>query len=329
MQHDHLVSLALQHYAITNFSSHFIRHNDNITFKIMNHDDHNCYVLRIHSPITSGLQGVQHTFDGINAEMLLLNHLNEQTSLALQQPIKNNNGNWISTIIDTENHRIHLATLLSWKEGEAFTGKEVHSKNIAYEVGAVLAKLHQFSQHWSVPQPFIRPNYSIEKYRHLTERLQYGVEINLFTVEQYEVLLNALNDINIVFDKTPKTLNNWGIIHADLQGGNIIVNGDTVIPIDFGFSGYGYYLFDLGITLTSFNIEHRKNVLEGYKTLRTLKKEDELLISAGFLLGIFGGFSFMINNEKAHEWIQRRMPYVTQNYCKAFLEGKSFLLDIE
>jgi len=329
INYDKLIEIALEHYGITDFSSSFIRHNDNITIKIDNNEDNNSYVLRIHSPITSGLQGVQHTFEGLNAEMELLNSLNEQTSLPLQQPIKNKKGNLVSTIVDVDNNFIQLATLLTWKEGNVYTGKEINSKNIAYEVGVVLAKLHNFSNNWIIPQPFIRPNYDIEKYRNLTDRLQYGVEINLFTSEQYDLILDTMKYIKIIFARTPKTNNNWGIIHADLQGGNIIVNNDTVIPIDFGFSGYGYYLFDIGITLTSFNINHRKKVLEGYKTLRNLNDEDEFLISAGFILAIFGGFGFKVNNQEAHEWIQRRMPYVTQNYCRAFLDKKSFLLEIE
>ncbi|WP_217588882.1 phosphotransferase enzyme family protein [Lentibacillus saliphilus] len=329
INYDKLIKVALEHYGITDFSSSFIRHNDNITLKINNNEDNNSYVLRIHSPITSGLQGVQHTFEGINAEMELLNSLNKQTSLPLQKPVKNKKGNLVSTIVDVESNFFPLATLLSWKDGVDFTGKELNSEKLAYEVGVVLAQLHNFSNNWVVPQPFIRPNYDIEKYRNLTERLQYGHEIKLFTSRQYNVILDTMKYIEIIFDRTPKVNNSWGIIHADLQGGNIIVNNDTVIPIDFGFSGYGYYLFDIGITLTTFNINHRKMVLEGYKTLRVLNEEDELLISAGFILAIFGAFGFMVNNQESHEWIQRRIPYVTQNYCKAFLDKKSFLLEIE
>ncbi|WEG14472.1 phosphotransferase [Pullulanibacillus sp. KACC 23026] len=324
-----LIKIALGQYGIINYSSSFIRHNDNLTLKIVNNEDNNSYVLRIHSPITSGLQGVQHTFEGLNAEMELLNNLNEQTSLQLQQPIKNQNGNLVSTIVDVDNNLIPLATLLTWKEGVVYTGKELNSEKLANEVGVVLAKLHNFSNSWAIPQPFIRPNYDIEKYRNLTDRLQYGAEINLFTSKQYDVILDTMKYIKIIFDRTPKMNNNWGIIHADLQGGNIIVNNDTIIPIDFGFAGYGYYLFDIGITLTSFNINLRKKVLEGYKTLRNLSEEDELLISAGFILAIFGGFGFMVNNQKAHEWIQRRIPYVTQKYCRALLDRNPFLLEIE
>lgn len=133
-------------------------------------------------------------------------------------------------------------------------------------------------------------------------RLQYGIKLNLIKSEHYDIISDILKYIGSVFDDTPKTKNNWGIIHADLQGGNIIVNKNKVIPIDFGFSGYGFYLFDVGLTLASLNTNLRKKVLDGYKTLRNIDSADEHLISAGFILGIIGSFGFNINNPISHEW---------------------------
>lgn len=314
---------------IYDYNFDFIRHNENIAIKIINNVDVSEYLLRAHTPITPSLQGVQHTFEGLNAEMVLLNSLGEQTSLSLQQPIKNMNGSFVSTISDSNNNFCPLGTLLTWKEGEVYTGKELNSENIAYEVGIVLAKLHNFSSKWTIPHPFIRPNYDIDKYTNLTDRLQYGLNMNLFKSKHYDIILDTMKNIRNIFDGTPKTNNNWGIVHADLQGGNIIVNNDIVTPIDFCFSGYGFYLYDIGVTLTSFNTKLRKKVLEGYKTLRNIDVDDESLISAGFILGIFGGFGFGIYNQKRHPWIKRRMPFVTEEYCLSLLDKKSFILEIE
>lgn len=285
--------------------------------------------MRIHIPITPGLQGVQHTYEGLTAEMELLISLADKTCLPLQQPIKNKNGSFVSTIIDSNNNCCPLSTLLTWKEGDVFTGEELNSLNIAHEVGVVLANIHNFSSNWTIPHPFIRPNYDINKYTNLMDRLHYGIKLNLFNSEHFDIISDTLKYIRFIFDDTPKNKNNWGIIHADLQGGNIIVNNNIVIPIDFGFSGYGFYLFDIGLTLASLNTNLRERVLEGYKTLRNIDSADEQLISAGFILGIIGSFGFNINNPKSHEWIQRRMPYVIQNYCLSLLEKKSFILAIE
>jgi Ser/Thr protein kinase RdoA (MazF antagonist) len=328
-QYDKLIENALSQYGIYDYNSVFIRHNENITFKIINNIDQSNYLLRVHIPISPGIQGIQHTFEGLIGELEFLNSLADKTCLLLQQPVKNKNGSFVTTIIDSNSTFCPLATLLTWKEGEVFNGNEINSHNIAYEVGVVLAQLHNFSSNWTIPQPYIRPNYDIDKYINLTKRLQHGVNLNLFKTEHYNIISNTMKEIKTIFDGTPKTKNNWGIIHADLQGGNIIVNNNTVIPIDFGFSGYGYYLFDIGITLASFNIIHRERVIEGYKTLRSIESGEERLVSAGFILGIIGAFGFSISNTKSHEWIQRRIPYVTQKYCLSLLDKKSFILALE
>lgn len=329
-QYKELIENALSQYGIFDYESIFIRHNENITMKIINNLDKRSYLLRIHVPITPGLQGVQHTFEGLNAELELLNSLANMASLPLQQPIVNKNGSLVSTIIGSNNNIFYpLATLLTWKEGEVFTGKELNSDNITYEVGITLAKIHNFSNAWKIQHPLIRPNYDINKYINLTDRLEYGLKLKLFKTEHYDIILNTMKYIRVIFERTPKTSENWGIIHADLQGGNIIVNKNTVIPIDFCFAGYGYYLFDIGITIASLNTKHRGRVLEGYRTLRNIEGNDELLINAGFILGILGAFSFNLNNPKSYEWIQRRMPYVTEKYCLSLLDNKSFIQSIE
>lgn len=324
-----LIQGALEQYGITDFTSDVIRHNENITVKVKNHNDNMQYLLRIHEPITRNLYGVQHTIEGLNAEIFLLNNLSIKTDLSLQKPIKNKKESFISTIIDSKENATFLCTLLTWIDGTEFTGTEPNAENVAYDLGILLAKIHNFSRSWEIPSPYIRPIYNIEKYTHLINSLEYGVKKELFSKEQYEIVLETLEKIKATFNSTIRTKNSWGIIHADLQGGNIIVNNNLISPIDFCFSGYGYFLFDLGITLCSFKTKLRRKILEGYTTTRNINKEDYNLISACFILSILGAFGFSINNPQRHEWIQRRMPYVTSEYCLRFLNGENFILEID
>ena len=324
-----LIQEALEQYGITNFTANIIRHNENIAVKIKNHNDNMQYLLRIHDPITKNLYGVQHTLEGLNAEILLLNELNKKTEISLQRPIKNKKESYVSTVIDCKENATFLCTLLTWIDGTEFTGTEENAEKIAYDLGVLLAKLHNFSCSWKISSPYIRPIYNIEKYTHLINSLAYGIKEELFTREQYEIVLETFESIKAIFNSTMKTKNNWGIIHADLQGGNIIVNDNLVSPIDFCFSGYGYFLFDLGITLCSVKRNLRKKILEGYTTIRNINEEDYNLISACFILSILGAFGFSINNAQRYEWIKRRMPYVTSEYCLKFLNGESFILEID
>jgi len=62
----------LLHYSVTEPIIEFIRHNENITFKVTNKPDNRSYLLRIHKPISGGLSGLQHTQNGSQSEMTFL-----------------------------------------------------------------------------------------------------------------------------------------------------------------------------------------------------------------------------------------------------------------
>jgi Ser/Thr protein kinase RdoA (MazF antagonist) len=71
----------------------------------------------------------------------------------------------------------------------------------------------------------------------------------------------------------------FGLIHADMRLGNLLVDGQDFYVIDFDDCGFGWHLYDLG-TAVSF-LEHDPRVPEwcdswvrGYRTVRTLPRSD-------------------------------------------------------
>lgn len=63
------------YYPIRSPDIEFIRHNENITFKITYQLNSNCYLLRIHMQVTEGFAGIQNTLEGLQSEMIFLNEL--------------------------------------------------------------------------------------------------------------------------------------------------------------------------------------------------------------------------------------------------------------
>ncbi len=103
----------------------------------------------------------------------------------------------------------------------------------------------------------------------------------------------------------------------------------VVVPIDFSFSGFGYCLFDLGISLGSLKAGQRPALLDGYGAARPLSDADLGLLGAFFLQGIVGSFGFHIYDQPHHEWIARRLPEVARSYCTAFLEGRKVIPGVD
>lgn len=50
----------------------------------------------LHEPASSGIAGVQHTFEGLRSEMTYLQTLTEGTGLTLQHPVPNAEGQFVT-----------------------------------------------------------------------------------------------------------------------------------------------------------------------------------------------------------------------------------------
>lgn len=82
----------LLHYSFIEPINEFIRHNENITFRVINKRDNRKYILRIHKPIFDGFLGLQHTRDGLQSEMVFLREIDQKNILKVQRPVVNQEG---------------------------------------------------------------------------------------------------------------------------------------------------------------------------------------------------------------------------------------------
>jgi Ser/Thr protein kinase RdoA (MazF antagonist) len=81
----------------------------------------------------------------------------------------------------------------------------------------------------------------------------------------------------------------FGLIHADMRLANLLVSGPDIQVIDFDDCGFGWFLFDLGASLSF--IEHDPRVpelcdawLRGYRGVVPLPAADEAEIPTFILL---------------------------------------------
>lgn len=241
-------------YSISYPEIQLIRHNENITFKITDGLNYKAFLLRIHKPSIEGLFGLQHTYEGIKSEIKMLQEINNKGLLYAQKPIANNLGDYITECeLDNFNHPCY-ATILEWIEGDTLTLKENNIKEMAYKIGQNLALFHKSLKEFKPSKDFIRPIYDVDRIDSAIDELKYCVEVNLFDMEHYDIIKRVL----ILVKNQILELNNredaFGIIHADIQLGNIIVNNDNPCIIDLGFCGFGYYAFDLGSAATIFQV---------------------------------------------------------------------------
>lgn len=299
----------------------FIRHNENIIYKLTDILHKKSYVLRIHKSNVLGLTGVGHTYEGLASEMEFLTYLSENTSLKVQTPLLNLAGEYVTTYSDEEFQVPVYSTLMEWLDGSTLTLKEDNLDDIIFSIGEKVAILHEASRRFHPKEGFIRPEYSLSSLKSAMTDIKYGVEVGLYTMEQYQLMQKVaervIDKIRILDQKSDA----WGIIHADYQLGNIIINNGEPNFIDFSLSGYGYYLFDLGSAATIVDSDKRNIFLDGYSSKLPFTYDDLQYIDCLIFADVFISYNLFINDEKNRGWIKKSAECLNNIFSK-FLEGE-------
>lgn len=298
----------------------FIRHNENITFKVINKLDDKEYLLRIHKPISEGLSGIQHTRDGLQSEMVFLQAIAQKNILQVQKPVENQEGELVTEYASDELGPT-LATLLEWIEGSTLTLNEDNIEQIIFKLGENLAKLHEFSQKL-MPKELHRPFYNDNRMDEALIELQKATVHNFLNQEDYEVIHNVLSVVKEQMIELDGRPNVWGYIHADLQLGNVIVSENSPSLIDYCLFGYGYYLFDVGSASSMLKSELRKPLLKGYASKTSFTSNDIRYVEGQIFMDIFISYVFFIHDSAKNGWIKEHASKICSTLCKDFLEGK-------
>ena len=185
------------------------------------------------------------------------------------EPIINNNGNYISEILEKK------AAVVSFLDGYA---KKVLNPNDCREVGINAAKLHLIT-------------------KDLTGKRENKLSINSWRKIYIKVKKNCSkihpNLPGIIEKNLDEIEKNWpknipsGIIHADLFPDNIFFKNNKLSGIiDYYFSCYDYYAFEIAICLNalcfegknenlSFNVTKAKKFIDGYSNIRKLTEKEK------------------------------------------------------
>ena len=186
------------------------------------------------------------------------------------EPIINKNGNYISEISNKK------AAIVSFLDGSA---KKNLTPSDCYEVGFNTAKLHLIT-------------------KNLT-----GKRVNKLSINSWRKIYNKVkrncskihpNLTEIIEKNLDEIENNWpknipsGIIHADLFPDNIFFKNDKLSGIiDYYFSCYDFYAFEIAICLNalcfegknenlSFNVTKAKKFIDGYSSIRRLNESEKI-----------------------------------------------------
>tara|TARA_Y100000590_G_scaffold409412_1_gene501565 strand:+ start:1408 stop:2376 length:969 start_codon:yes stop_codon:yes gene_type:complete len=185
------------------------------------------------------------------------------------EPIINKNGNYISEIYGKK------AAVVSFLNGKS---KKNLSPTDCYEIGINTAKMHLISKNLSGRR---ENKLSIHSWRKIYNKVKKDcskIHPNLTSVIE--------GNLDEIEKNWPKNIPS-GIIHGDLFSDNIFFTGNKLSGIiDFYFSCYDFYAFEIAICLNalcfegvkenlSFNVTKAKKFIGGYSSVRELNEEEK------------------------------------------------------
>ena len=227
----------------------------------------------------------------INSELLWLQAIRRETDLVVPEPLANRDGLLLTTVEVPEVLEPRHCVLFRWLDGR-FHQATLCPADLEL-VGTLMAKLHLHVQHFALPPGFTRKRWDLE-----------GLQGGALGVEPIKIRRHLSAEECTVLDKVAELVGQtmhklgegpevFGLIHADIHQWNYLFHKGNVHLIDFDTSGWGYFLYDMGVTFSTL-LKHpnlpalRTAFLQGYRRLRPLPDEQESCIDTFIAARILG-----------------------------------------
>ena len=321
--YDCVAQTALESYGMIPERFHFLAHSESVTFCIETSSGK--FLLRIHQPVAQNQDNGWQKPEVIESELLWLSALHNETSIAVQKPVKNLDDRWVTQVLVDESADRFYCSLLHWLEGEVMSVQPTSQQ--AYRLGTVLARLHQHSHQWQLPQNFVRPAYDRSRLQWALSELHRAVLPGLISLEDYTLFQAAADQIDATMDGLCRDRDRWGLIHADLHDGNYLLHNDEIRPIDFSRCGFDYYLYDVAATLQYLPPTTRSAFFEGYQTLYKLPANYVKTTEVFLLMAVTDVLSFHVSNPQEQAGVAETVKDFANNHIPMYLRGESFLFD--
>ena len=278
-----LASVALAEYGIGNARLCLLRQAGNTLFRVWTDDLPNAgaradlfedgqYLLRVHE------QGYQET-EAIELELAWLTAMRREADLPVPEPVATRDERWLLPVRGSAVPGTRNCSLLRWVKGRSV--ENCFGLHHLRAQGTLMAQLHNFSSQWQTPASAGKRKFDC----HGLFRNDAGS--GMANAEAWALLSpRSRKAFSFVAEQVREVMEEWGrgpdvfgLIHGDLGvDANLLFWYGEPRAIDFDDSGFGYWVFDLGVALdvcqdNPFYPDYRDALLSGYAKSRSLPEK--------------------------------------------------------
>ena len=254
----------------------FVAHGENTTFRVdaMLAGGPDRFLLRVHRPARHGRR--LDSAAAVGSELDWLTALRADTGLSVPEPFRTTSGKLTTAAASPDVPEPRVCSLLRWMDGRVHSSvpRLVHLRRL----GSVMARLHNHASQWCPPPGFARIRWDWETF--FGDAMVYG-GINaadtwdLIPADLRRKFDRVASGMQRVMTQLGDGTDQVGLIHADLHLDNALFWRDDVRIIDFDDCGFGYWLYDIAVSL--WELRHRGDyeqfrtaLIEGYTQHRPL-----------------------------------------------------------
>ena len=248
---------------------------ENVTFKVTDRAGR-AYVLRLHRP-------GYHTLDELVSERAWIRALAD-AGIDVPSAVSARDGRDYVPVTVPATGEQRYAGMLRWTEGRllsevlAETSDDKVVEDYFAQLGVLTASMHNQASAWRPPPGFRR--HALDSDGLMGEAPHWGPfwEHRSLSPAERTLLLEARAQMHESLLQLRRDPAVYSLIHADMHPGNILVDGDRLIVIDFDDAGFGWHQYDIAVVLTYWQskpnaAEIERAFLGGYRATRPVPDE--------------------------------------------------------
>ena len=222
-----------------------------------------------------------------------------------------------------------VATMIEWVEGAPIGDAKIpikgSGKKIYFELGMLLADLHNLTEDLSFPDWFKRPLWDIDGLLGETPNWGRFWESSGLTPEEKYIFQLTRNKAKLVLEKYKSDGAETLLLHADAIRENVFNGTNGLTLIDFDDCGYGFPIYDLATaTIQSIEDKHYQNrceaILNGYGKDRLLTHADFELFPTFSMLRVLATSAWIVPRAKKGSSVINIYKQRALKEAKQFLE---------
>ena len=243
--------------------------SENATYQVTSGDGQRS-IMRIHRPN-------YHTPQAIESELDWVSSLRNDQLVLTPAILPATDGRRVVTATDESGEQRNAVMFEFMKGVEPSEDRLVQD---FHNLGQITARLHQHARQWKRPSGFTRMTWNYETALGPNGHWgswRDGLAMGPSELEILGRLSETLGKRLAAFGSGP---DRFGLVHADMRLANLLVDGSDVTVIDFDDCGLGWFMYDLGSSV-SFIEDHplipamTDSWVNGYRTVADLSKEEE------------------------------------------------------